>query len=63
MATCELGGTITLADDFTIHRVGFGAMRLAGKGIFGPPRDRTRCVRVLRDAVDARGGPHPTTAK
>ena len=33
------GGTFTLADDLTVTRVGFGAMQLAGPGVFGPPAD------------------------
>jgi pyridoxine 4-dehydrogenase len=38
--------------DTVIHRLGFGAMRLTGKGIWGPPRDRPEALRVLRRAVD-----------
>lgn len=45
-------GTITLGGDLTVNRMGFGAMRLTGKGIWGPPRDRQEAVRVLRRAVD-----------
>jgi pyridoxine 4-dehydrogenase len=36
----------------TIHRLGFGAMRLTGKGIWGPPADRAECVRVVRRAIE-----------
>ena len=36
----------------TVHRLGFGAMRLTGRGIWGEPRDRQECIRVLRGAVD-----------
>jgi len=35
-----------------VHRLGFGAMRLTGKGVWGPPADRDECVRVLRRAVE-----------
>jgi aryl-alcohol dehydrogenase-like predicted oxidoreductase len=35
-----------------VHRLGFGAMRLTGKGIWGEPDDRAECVRVLRRAVE-----------
>jgi len=35
-----------------VHRLGFGAMRLTGKGIWGEPEDRAECVRVLRRAVE-----------
>ncbi|HEU5390371.1 MAG TPA: oxidoreductase [Streptosporangiaceae bacterium] len=46
------GGTLTLAGDFVISRMGFGAMQLAGPGVFGPPRDRDQALAVLREAVD-----------
>jgi pyridoxine 4-dehydrogenase len=46
------GGTLTLADDLTITRMGYGAMQLAGPGVFGPPRDRGEAIRVLREAVE-----------
>ncbi|MGB3482360.1 MAG: oxidoreductase [Mycobacterium sp.] len=38
--------------DFTVHRVGFGAMQLPGPGVFGPPRDRDQALAVLRRAVE-----------
>ncbi|MFG3284230.1 oxidoreductase [Streptomyces sp. NPDC048111] len=44
--------TLTLADDLTITRMGYGAMQLTGPGVFGPPKDRTRAVAVLRAAVE-----------
>jgi pyridoxine 4-dehydrogenase len=47
-----LGGTLTLGD-LTVHRLGFGAMRLTGPGVMGPPPDRKECIRVLKRAVDA----------
>jgi pyridoxine 4-dehydrogenase len=46
------GGTLKLADDLVISRVGFGAMQLAGPGVFGPPKDRDQALAVLRAAVD-----------
>ena len=46
------GGTLTLADDLTLTRMGYGAMQLAGPGVFGPPRDRGQAIRVLREAVE-----------
>jgi pyridoxine 4-dehydrogenase len=52
MITTAPGGTLTLADDFTITRMGYGAMQLAGPGVFGPPRDRAAAVAVLREAVE-----------
>ena len=45
------GGTFTIADEVTVTRVGYGAMQLAGPGVFGPPRDRDEAVSVLREAV------------
>ena len=45
-------GTLTLGADLTVHRLGFGAMRLTGPGIWGPPADHDECIRVLRRAVE-----------
>ena len=44
-------GTLTL-DDLTVNRMGFGAMRLTGRGIWGQPKDRAEAVRVLQRAVE-----------
>jgi pyridoxine 4-dehydrogenase len=44
-------GKFTLGD-LTVHRLGFGAMRLTGRGIWGEPTDRSECIRVLRRAVE-----------
>src|SRR5919112_1304164 len=44
-------GTFDIAGH-TVHRLGFGAMRLTGPGIWGEPEDRAECLRVLRRAVD-----------
>jgi aryl-alcohol dehydrogenase-like predicted oxidoreductase len=52
MADRVPGGTLRLADDLVISRMGFGAMQLAGPGVFGPPRDRDQALAVLREAVD-----------
>jgi pyridoxine 4-dehydrogenase len=38
---------------FTINRMGYGAMQLAGPGVFGPPRDPAECIAVLREAVES----------
>ena len=46
------GGTFTLADDLTVNRVGYGAMQLAGPGVFGPPVDPAGAVEVLREVVE-----------
>jgi pyridoxine 4-dehydrogenase len=45
-------GTITLGGDVTVNRMGFGSMRLTGKGIWGPPKHPDRAVRVLQRAVE-----------
>src|SRR5512133_4277439 len=44
--------TFTLGGDFTVNRLGFGAMRVTGEGIWGWPPDRQNAVRVLRRAVE-----------
>lgn len=44
-------GTFKLGDH-TVHRLGYGAMRLTGKGIWGPPKDRAEAVKVVRRAVE-----------
>ena len=45
------GGTYQVAD-LTFTRIGYGAMQLAGPGVFGPPKDRDTAIAVLRTAVD-----------
>jgi aryl-alcohol dehydrogenase-like predicted oxidoreductase len=47
--------------DRTVHRMGYGAMQLAGKGVFGPPKNRLEAVAVLREAV-ASGVDHVDTS-
>ncbi len=54
-------GTFTLAKDLTITRMGYGAMQLAGPGVFGPPRDHEAAISVLRKAVEL-GVTHIDTA-
>ncbi len=50
MATITAAGTYLLGDR-TVHRLGYGAMQLAGPGVFGPPKDRDAAVAVLRAAI------------
>ena len=58
----KLGGTYAFPTAAkTVHRVGYGAMRLSGPHIFGPPADRDEAIRVLRTAVEA-GVNHIDTA-
>jgi pyridoxine 4-dehydrogenase len=53
MATNTLpGGSFTMADDLVVTRMGYGAMQLAGPGVFGPPKDRDAAIRVLRKTVE-----------
>lgn len=53
-------GTFTLGDRI-VHRIGYGAMQLAGPGAFGPPRDHDAALAVLREAV-ASGVDHIDTS-
>ncbi len=53
-------GTYSLGDR-TVNRMGYGAMQLAGPGVFGPPKDRNAALAVLREAV-ARGVNHIDTS-
>jgi pyridoxine 4-dehydrogenase len=46
-------GTYQLAPDLTVNRMGYGAMQLAGPGVFGPPADHDQALAVLRAVVDA----------
>jgi len=49
----NLGGTYTLGGEFTVTRMGYGAMQLVGPGVWGPPKDHDTAVAVLREAVDS----------
>jgi pyridoxine 4-dehydrogenase len=54
MSESMLGGRFTFPGTcLTVERIGYGAMQLAGPGVFGPPKDRQAAVAVLRAAVDA----------
>jgi pyridoxine 4-dehydrogenase len=50
MARLDAGksGTFKIGGDIEIHRLGFGAMRITGKGIWGPPEDSAEALRTLR---------------
>ncbi len=50
--TAAASGSFTLGGDLHIHRLGFGAMRITGPGIWGEPRDRKQAGAVLRRAVE-----------
>jgi aryl-alcohol dehydrogenase-like predicted oxidoreductase len=47
------GGTFSLAPDLSVTRMGYGAMQLAGPGVFGPPKDRDEAIAVLREVVES----------
>jgi pyridoxine 4-dehydrogenase len=50
--SASLAGDISLGGELSVHRLGYGAMRLTGEGIWGPPKDRNRALAVLRRAVE-----------
>jgi len=50
--TAAAAGTINIGGDLTVNRIGFGAMRITGDGIMGPPPDRERAKAALRKAVE-----------
>src|ERR1700676_123371 len=52
MTDISKAGTFTLGER-TVKRLGYGAMQLAGPGVFGPPKDRDGALAVLREAVAA----------
>jgi aryl-alcohol dehydrogenase-like predicted oxidoreductase len=45
-------GTVSLGGELTVNRLGFGAMRITGDGIWGPPKDRRTAIAVLRRAIE-----------
>jgi aryl-alcohol dehydrogenase-like predicted oxidoreductase len=52
-APAAASGTFTLGGDLTVHRLGFGAMRITGPGVWGEPQDHDESRRVLKRAVEA----------
>jgi pyridoxine 4-dehydrogenase len=60
MTSVQKSGSFTLGDG-PVYRLGYGAMQLAGPGVFGPPKDRSAAVAVLREAV-AQGVNHIDTS-
>jgi aryl-alcohol dehydrogenase-like predicted oxidoreductase len=50
--SASLAGTVSLGGELSVNRLGFGAMRLTGEGIWGAPADRNRALAVLRHAVE-----------
>ena len=45
-------GTFMIGGDLPVHRLGFGAMRITGKGVWGPPSDRNEAIRLVRRVVE-----------
>ena len=50
--SASLAGNVSLGGKLSVHRLGFGTMRLTGEGIWGPPKDRKGALTVLRRAVE-----------
>jgi pyridoxine 4-dehydrogenase len=50
--SASVAGDVLLGGEISVHRLGFGAMRLTGEGIWGPPKDRQGALAVLRKAVE-----------
>jgi len=50
--SASAAGDVSLGGRISVHRLGFGAMRLTGEGIWGPPKDRQGALAVLRRAVE-----------
>lgn len=48
----QIQDTFTIGDDLTVNRMGYGAMRITGEGIWGPPKDHDESIRVLKRAVE-----------
>ncbi len=48
MTDASASGTFRIGGEIAVHRMGFGAMRITGPGIWGPPRDRAEAIRVLK---------------
>lgn len=50
--SANFAGSVSLGKELSVHRMGFGAMRLTGAGVWGQPKDRNEAIRVLRRAVE-----------
>ena len=50
--SASLAGSVSLGNELSVHRLGFGGMRLTGAGIWGPPKNRSEAIAVLRRAVE-----------
>jgi pyridoxine 4-dehydrogenase len=52
MSTTTFKKTFAIGNDLTVNRLGYGAMRITGEGIWGPPKDKAEAIRVLKRAVE-----------
>ena len=52
IVSATAAGTLTIGGDFTVNRMGYGAMRVTGAGIWGPPADRPAALATLRRAME-----------
>ncbi len=66
----SLSGSFAIGGDLKVNRLGFGAMRITGKGIWGPPENRDEAIRVLKrlpelnvDLIDTPKAMAPISAK
>lgn len=50
--SASLAGRVSLGGELSVNRLGFGAMRLTGEGIWGPPKDRNKALAVLRRTIE-----------
>ena len=51
MSDVAASGSLTIGGDLDVHRLGFGAMRIVGPGVWGPPQDRDAMIAVLRRVI------------
>ena len=51
-AAAAAAGTFTIGGDLTVNRMGYGAMRITGPGVWGPPVDKTAALATLRRAIE-----------
>jgi aryl-alcohol dehydrogenase-like predicted oxidoreductase len=52
MNTAKFEQRYTIGGELTVNRMGYGAMRITGEGIWGPPADREECIRVLKRTIE-----------
>jgi aryl-alcohol dehydrogenase-like predicted oxidoreductase len=50
--SASIGDILSLGEELTVNRLGFGAMRITGPGVWGPPKDRDQAIALLRRVVE-----------